>query len=57
MPVVINPAKVFCRIKSKEHRDALRLFHVKPPTETHRQLFEWVVKGLEELPAEIPLDD
>jgi 60 kDa SS-A/Ro ribonucleoprotein len=23
------------------HRDALRLFHVKPPTENHRQLFEW----------------
>ncbi len=36
------------------HRDALRLFHVKPPTEDHRQLFEWVVKGWEELPAEIP---
>lgn len=36
------------------HRDALRLFHVKPPTEEHRQLFEWVVKGWEELPAEIP---
>jgi 60 kDa SS-A/Ro ribonucleoprotein len=38
------------------HRDALRLFHVKPPTEDHRQLFEWVVKGWEELPAEIPSD-
>lgn len=38
------------------HRDALRLFHVKPPTENHRQLFEWVVKGWEELPAEIPSD-
>ncbi|BAY27810.1 TROVE domain-containing protein [Calothrix sp. NIES-2100] len=36
------------------HRDALRLFHVKPPTETHRELFEWVVKGWEDLPAEIP---
>ncbi|HLP87912.1 MAG TPA: TROVE domain-containing protein [Nostocaceae cyanobacterium] len=36
------------------HRDALRLFHVKPPTEDHRQLFEWVVKGWEELPSEIP---
>lgn len=36
------------------HRDALRLFHVKPPTEDHRQLFEWVVKGWEELPEEIP---
>ncbi|GAX40277.1 TROVE domain-containing protein [Tolypothrix sp. NIES-4075] len=36
------------------NRDALRLFHVKPPTEDHRQLFEWVVKGWEELPGEIP---
>ncbi|KJH73216.1 TROVE domain-containing protein [Aliterella atlantica] len=36
------------------HRDALRLFHVKPPTEEHRQLFEWVVKGWSELPSEIP---
>ncbi|MCL1467174.1 TROVE domain-containing protein [Argonema galeatum] len=36
------------------HRDSLRLFHVKPPTEDHRQLFEWVVKGWEELPTEIP---
>jgi 60 kDa SS-A/Ro ribonucleoprotein len=36
------------------HRDALRLFHVKPPTEDHRQLFAWVVKGWEELPADIP---
>lgn len=36
------------------HRDALRLFHVKPPTQTHRELFEWVVKGWEELPADIP---
>lgn len=36
------------------HRDALRLFHVKPPTEEHHQLFEWVVKGWEQLPKEIP---
>ncbi len=36
------------------HRDALRLFHVKPPTEDHQQLFEWVIKGWEELPAQIP---
>lgn len=36
------------------HRDALRLFHVKPPTVEHQQLFEWVVKGWEVLPAEIP---
>jgi 60 kDa SS-A/Ro ribonucleoprotein len=38
------------------HRDALRLFHVKPPTVEHHQLFEWVVKGWEELPKEIPSD-
>jgi 60 kDa SS-A/Ro ribonucleoprotein len=36
------------------HRDALRLFHVKPPTEDHQQLFEWVIKGWEVLPTEIP---
>ncbi len=36
------------------HRDAMRLFHVKPPTQDHQQLFEWVVKGWEILPAEIP---
>ncbi len=36
------------------HRDALRLFHVKPPTQDHQQLFEWVVKGWEILPEEIP---
>ncbi len=36
------------------HRDALRLFHVKPPTQDHQQLFEWVVKGWEILPGEIP---
>ncbi|HIK10325.1 MAG TPA: TROVE domain-containing protein [Oscillatoriaceae cyanobacterium M33_DOE_052] len=35
------------------HRDALRLFHMKPPTEDHNQLFSWVVKGWEELPPEI----
>ncbi|MBD2183333.1 TROVE domain-containing protein [Planktothrix sp. FACHB-1355] len=38
------------------HRDALRLFHVNPPTENHRKLFEWVVKGWQELPTEIPDD-
>ncbi len=36
------------------NRDALRLFHVKPPTQDHQQLFEWVVKGWEVLPTEIP---
>ncbi len=36
------------------NRDALRLFHVKPITEDHQKLFEWVVKGWEVLPEEIP---
>jgi 60 kDa SS-A/Ro ribonucleoprotein len=36
------------------HRDALRLFHLKPPTDEHNQLFKWVVKGWEDLPNEIP---
>ncbi|NEO30592.1 MAG: TROVE domain-containing protein [Symploca sp. SIO3C6] len=36
------------------HRDALRLFHVKPPSAEHQQLFEWVVKGWQELPTQIP---
>lgn len=36
------------------NRDALRLFHVKPPTEDHQRLFEWVVKGWEALPTDIP---
>ncbi|MDF5719706.1 MAG: TROVE domain-containing protein [Rhizonema sp. PD37] len=35
-------------------RDALRLFHIKPPTVEHQQLFEWVVKGWVVLPSEIP---
>jgi 60 kDa SS-A/Ro ribonucleoprotein len=38
------------------HRDALRLFHVKPPTEQHNQLYNWVTKGWENLPQEIPND-
>ncbi|MBP0001295.1 MAG: TROVE domain-containing protein [Cyanobacteria bacterium SID2] len=38
------------------NRDALRLFHVKPPTEDHDRLFEWVTQGWNELPAEIPSD-
>lgn len=37
-----------------KHRDALRLFHVKPPTEEHDRLFEWVVNGWADLPTEIP---
>ncbi|MEO1429254.1 MAG: TROVE domain-containing protein [Cyanobacteria bacterium J06633_8] len=36
------------------NRDALRLFHVKPPTPDHELLFHWVVKGWEELPTNIP---
>jgi 60 kDa SS-A/Ro ribonucleoprotein len=36
------------------HRDALRLFHVHPLTPDHDQLFEWVVKGWEDLPPESP---
>lgn len=36
------------------HRDALRLFHVKPPTTDHQLLYNWVVKGWSELPTEIP---
>ncbi|MBC7972852.1 MAG: TROVE domain-containing protein [Verrucomicrobia bacterium] len=36
------------------HRDALRLFHVKPPTEDHNQLFQWVIQGWDHLPDEAP---
>ncbi len=36
------------------HRDALRLFHLKPPTPDHDDLFRWVVKGWDELPDQIP---
>ncbi|AFY66451.1 TROVE domain-containing protein [Geitlerinema sp. PCC 7407] len=36
------------------HRDALRLFHVKPPTADHDRLFQWVIQGWETLPAEPP---
>ncbi len=36
------------------NRDALRLFHVKPPTEDHRALFYWATQGWEELPEGIP---
>lgn len=38
------------------HRDALRLFHVKPPTEEHNQLFQWAIQGWDNLPQEIPAD-
>lgn len=33
------------------NRDVLRLFHVRPSTEEHKELFSWVVKGWNELPA------
>ncbi|MEB3279576.1 MAG: TROVE domain-containing protein [Lyngbya sp.] len=36
------------------NRDALRLFHVKPPTEDHNLLFNWVMNGWDELPSGIP---
>jgi 60 kDa SS-A/Ro ribonucleoprotein len=36
------------------HRDALRLFHVHPPTKDHELLYHWAVKGWDELPTEIP---
>lgn len=36
------------------HRDALRLFHVKPPTDDHNQLFQWVLNGWDSLPDQIP---
>lgn len=36
------------------HRDILRLFHVNPPTDAHNELFQWVLKGWETLPKEIP---
>ncbi|ACK67854.1 TROVE domain protein [Rippkaea orientalis PCC 8801] len=39
---------------SFSHRDVLRLFHVKPPTEDHNALFHWVIKGWEDLPETIP---
>ncbi|NET54321.1 MAG: TROVE domain-containing protein [Merismopedia sp. SIO2A8] len=36
------------------HRDALRLFHVKPATADHQALFKWVVKGWKSVPDEAP---
>jgi 60 kDa SS-A/Ro ribonucleoprotein len=39
-----------------KHRDALRLFHVKPPTEEHDRLFKWVVSGWDGLPEFTPDD-
>ena len=37
-----------------QHRDVLRLFHVKPDTADRDRLFSWVVNGWEHLPSEIP---
>jgi 60 kDa SS-A/Ro ribonucleoprotein len=39
-----------------QHRDVLRLFHVKPPTVEHDRLFSWAVNGWEGLPSDIPSD-
>lgn len=36
------------------HRDALRLFHLKPPTTEHDRLFDWVVNGWKDLPDAPP---
>ncbi|MBE9010232.1 TROVE domain-containing protein [Pseudanabaenaceae cyanobacterium LEGE 13415] len=38
------------------HRDALRLFHVKPPTENHDRLFQWVTQSWDNLPKQIDSD-
>ena len=37
-----------------QHRDVLRLFHVKPSTVEHDRLFQWIVNGWNELPEDIP---
>ncbi|MEO0852532.1 MAG: TROVE domain-containing protein, partial [Cyanobacteria bacterium J06648_11] len=36
------------------HRDALRLFHVKPATPEHQMLYNWAVKGWDAIPKESP---
>jgi 60 kDa SS-A/Ro ribonucleoprotein len=36
------------------NRDALRLFHAKPPTEDRDLLFDWVINGWEKLPSHPP---
>jgi 60 kDa SS-A/Ro ribonucleoprotein len=36
------------------HRDALRLFHVKPPSADHDALYKWVLNGWNELPTAPP---
>jgi 60 kDa SS-A/Ro ribonucleoprotein len=35
------------------HRDALRLFHVKPPSDEHNALFQWVLNGWDKLPKQV----
>jgi 60 kDa SS-A/Ro ribonucleoprotein len=35
------------------HRDALRLFHVKPISDDHDALFKWVLTGWDELPEQL----
>ena len=37
-----------------QHRDVLRLFHVKPNTVDRDRLFSWAVNGWEGLPGDIP---
>lgn len=36
------------------HRDALRLFHVKPISSDHQSLYDWAVKGWQTLPKASP---
>ena len=36
------------------HRDALRLFHVKPPTPDHQSLYQWATQGWDTVPAAPP---
>lgn len=38
------------------HRDALRLFHVKPATPEHQLLYNWAVQGWDAVPKESPAD-
>ncbi|NEQ95955.1 MAG: TROVE domain-containing protein [Cyanothece sp. SIO2G6] len=36
------------------HRDALRLFHVKPVSAEHQALFQWVIQGWQAVPEQTP---
>ncbi len=38
------------------HRDALRLFHVKPTSDDHDALFKWVLNGWDDLPKRFAPD-